>query len=347
MFELMNLVRSELRQPFAPVWVARDTAAIYLDANESPWDNQLNRYPTQPKVLLQSLAKLYDVDPSQVLLTRGSDEGIDLVTRLFCEASKDSVIICPPTFSMYAFWANIQGARSVEVPLNTEQGFSLNRNKLLEAVTPKTKLIFLCSPNNPTGNLIPIDQIISICEAVSQTAMVVVDEAYIEFANSQSMTAYLSRYKNLIILRTLSKAYGLAGLRCGVVLADAALIALLQAIMPPYPYSVLMMDSALRAMDESNLEQVNAQIAILIEQKKYLAQELKKLPLVIKQWPSCANFLLIQVQDATKVVAKCAKKGVQLRNISSRYLPNAVRISIGKPAENQQLIQILQKVSES
>ena len=228
-----------------------------LHANELPWrglgDNTstgLNRYPEpQPRELAERLAALYGVPVERILMGRGSDEAIDLLVRGFCRAEHDRIMICPPTFGMYKVAAGIQGADTVEVPLVREQGFQLDEASILDRWVPGTKILFVCSPNNPTGNLLDAQAIERLCMRLAGKALVVVDEAYAEFSGAASLCARLDRHSNLVVLRTLSKAYALAGARCGTLLGDPALVDLLKRMIAPYALTAPTIEAALHALE--------------------------------------------------------------------------------------------------
>lgn len=315
--------------------------SIWLDANENPWNNSpYNRYPEpQPSLLVANLSQIYDVELDQILITRGSDEGIDLLVRLFCGAGKDQIMICPPTYGMYKVAATIQGAGIVEIPLNKEQDFSLNLPEILENWRSSIKLIFLCSPNNPTGNLLATSDILSLCEKVDKKSIIVVDEAYIEFSTSNSLAKYLKDYPNLIVLRTLSKAYGLAGIRCGVTIANTEIIQLLKKIIAPYPIPKPIVNIASQSF---NTDIFKKQIKIMHQERSRLFDFLSKLSFVKKVWKSEANFLLFEVSDSKMLLNACLNKGIVLRDRSSEHnLSNCIRVTIGNPTENTFLMEVL------
>ena len=320
---------------------------IWLDANENPWDSVLNkkynRYPEpQPCSLIALLTSLYKINLEQILITRGSDEGIDLLVRLFCRAGQDHIMICPPTYGMYKVAATIQGARVVEIPLIKTENFSLNLEAILKNWQPNIKLIFLCSPNNPTGNLLATSDILSICRQLKGKAIVVVDEAYIEFSMTDSLSKYLNDYSNLVILRTLSKAYGLAGIRCGATLANPGIIQALKKIIAPYPISRSVVDIAFQQL---NLNGINKQVALINQEKDKLFTFFSKLCFVKKTWESRANFLLFEVNDSQQVMEVCLKRGIVLRDRSHEYnLKNCIRATIGTPDENKFLMEVLSYV---
>ena len=320
---------------------------IWLDANENPWQQALlyNRYPEpQPSALVAVLSALYAVEENQVLVTRGSDEGIDLLVRLFCAAGKDKILICPPTYGMYQVAASIQGAAVMTVPLIREDNFKLNTKKILEVWQPSIKIIFLCSPNNPSGNLLASSDILALCEKLKNQAIIVVDEAYIEFAAEASLVKNLNDYANLIILRTLSKAYGLAGLRCGVTIANSEIIQLLKKIIAPYPISRPVTELVIQQL-KYNLQNTQQQISQVILERDKLYQLMSQLPWIKNIWKSQANFILFEAENAQLILKMCAKLGLILRDRSQEYgLSNCIRISIGLPQENQLLMEVLQNV---
>ncbi len=355
MNKLEDLIRPDLQQ-FSPYSSARDEAKkgkIWLNANELPWAieemqaMQINRYPQkQPADLIEQLAPIYSVEAKQMALLRGSDEVIDLLIRLFCRAEKDALMICPPTFGMYAVYGQLQGAKVIEIPLLKEEGFQLNVNTIMQQWNPSVKLIFLCSPNNPTGNLINSADIFALCQQLRGKSMIVVDEAYVEFASQPSLANAIREYDNLIILRTFSKAYGLAGARCGLLLAQPAIVKWIYAIMPPYPLSAFTIQAVLQAISPDQLKQLRQQIDCIKTQRSYLAKQLEQMPIIKKVWPSDANFLLVEFNDdAKKIMNLCGEQGIVLRDMSNRLLlQNCIRISIGSPEENAQLINVLQGV---
>lgn len=321
-----------------------------LHANEMPWRAEgdgslagLNRYPEpQPPELIERLAELYGVDRSQLLAGRGSDEAIDLLVRAFCRARQDSVIICPPTFGMYKVAARIQGADVIEVPLRRDQGFALDREAILAAWHPQVKIVFLCSPNNPTGNLLDAAEIERLCNDLEGKALIAVDEAYVEFAATPGFTKLLSRYANLVTFRTLSKAYALAGARCGVLLAHPDIVNLLKRIIPPYALPSLTVEAVMKLTATSSRQEATAHIATLLEERERLAAGLRQSPLIQRVWPSDANFLLVECVDADGVLA--AARSVQLIIRDQRAqptLPNCLRISVGTPGQNLRLLGAL------
>lgn len=318
---------------------------VWLDANENPETPSVgaplhNRYPQpQPADLLARLARLYRVRPNNLLVTRGSDEGIDLLLRAFCRAGRDAILITPPTYGMYKVAAAIQGARVLTAPLDARRDFALDARAVLRAVTPATKIVFFCSPNNPTGALLDRAAVARIARALLGRAIVVVDEAYVEFSGATSLAAEIGRRPNLVVLRTLSKAYGLAGIRCGATLADPALIGVLQKIIAPYPIPGPVLEAALAALSPAGLAAARRSVKELVAARKRLARDLEKLPAVRHVWPSDANFLLVQVDGAARLMALARERGVVLRD-RSRDFPDTIRITVGTATENALVLEV-------
>jgi histidinol-phosphate aminotransferase len=322
-----------------------------LHANEMPWRAEgdasaagLNRYPEpQPPELIERLAELYGVGTSQLLAGRGSDEAIDLLVRAFCRAGEDSVILCPPTFGMYKVAARIQGAGVIEVPLLKDEGFALDRAGILKAWKPQVKIVFLCSPNNPTGNLLDPAEIERLCSELDGKALVAVDEAYVEFADTPGFTRLLPRYPNLVTFRTLSKAYALAGARCGVLLAHPEIVSLLKRIIPPYALPSLTVEAVMQLTAPENRAAAAAHIGTLLVEREKLSVALRQSSLIRRVWPSDANFLLVECTDAERVLA--AVRSVQLIIRDQRaqpMLPGCLRITIGTPEQNRRLLAAIE-----
>jgi histidinol-phosphate aminotransferase len=354
MDKLINLIRPDLLT-FKSYSSARDEAIqgkIFLNANESPYPSIfddgifINRYPEkQPKELVTQLSSIYQVAENNIVLSRGSDEVIDLLTRLFCRAGQDSIMICPPTFGMYEVCAHLQGANVIEVPLIKEKNFQLDLTAILASWLPSVKIIFLCSPNNPTGNVFNTEDIFYLCDYFDNKSIIVVDEAYIEFSDTPSVSQYINRYENLVVLRTFSKAYGLAGARCGSLLAQENLVQWVKKIMAPYPLSALTAQTVLKNISSSRLTQIQQQVITVKAERTWLFNKLKEISMMKNVWPSEGNYLLVEVQDAEKIVKECAKLGIILRNMHSKLgLENCLRISIGLHEENEQLINALKNM---
>lgn len=346
MNETLNLIRPDLRDLCAYVPAAPDRDMLRLHANESPYDSgaALNRYPEpQPGKLIQRLATMYNVAAANVLPTRGSDDGIDLLVRCFCRAGQDSILICPPTFGMYEVAARLQNAGVYKVPLDNQ--FAINLPAVVDACTDTTRLVFICSPNNPTGSLASLETIAKLCNRLARTALVVVDEAYIEFANADSCTTLIDEYPNLVVLRTLSKAHALAGARCGALIANAKLIDAVRPAMPPYALSSLTVEAALAALTGSKLQAMRQYVATIRATREQLRGELERLAIVRRTWPSEGNFLLAEVQDSDRVLDACRRQQILIRDMGSQTgLAQHVRITVGTTEQNQRLLQTLRSL---
>ncbi|GLQ46248.1 histidinol-phosphate aminotransferase [Dyella lipolytica] len=350
---VLDLARPEIRtlQPYSSARMEAGGGQIMLNANESAWEPTgdaglgCNRYPDpQPDALLQSLAALYGVRREQLFVGRGSDEAIDLLVRAFCRAGEDAVLIQPPTFGMYAVSARIQNAAVIEVALAAD--FCLDVHALLAAVTPAVKLVFLCTPNNPSGKSIPRADIELLAKALAGKALVVVDEAYVEFSDQRSVVDLIERYENLAVLRTLSKAWALAGARIGSLLAGPEVIALIRRIMPPYPLPMPCVAAALAELSPSGQAMARENMAIVREQRTIMRKALARLPCVREVLPSDANFLAVRFDDAGTVYLRLLQAGIVVRDIR-RYptLQDALRITIGTPEENARVLTVLNKES--
>jgi histidinol-phosphate aminotransferase len=321
-----------------------------LHANELPWrtpgDNSpagLNRYPEpQPRRLVERLAELYDVGPDRVLVGRGSDEAIDLLVRAFCRAQQDRIMILPPTFGMYEVAARIQGADVVQVALDRDQGFALDEAAIVERWQPDIKLLFLCSPNNPTGNLLDSAVIERLVARFEDKAIVIVDEAYAEFSSVESFASLLEHHDNLVVLRTLSKAYALAGARCGALLGDPALVDLLRRMIPPYAVPAPTLDAALHALEPPQLAIARSRLELIVAERERMTAALRTSPLVAEVWPSAANFLLVHCTDADKAFQSVLDAGLLVRDFRRRAgLEKCLRITIGTPEQNDRLLRAL------
>ena len=324
---------------------------VWLNANEFPTavafqltEQTLNRYPEpQPLTLAASLAVHYGVAPAQLLVTRGSSEAIDVVIRAFCRAGQDEVVICPPTFGMYAVAARIQGADVIPIPLLAEAGFALDAVAIgARCATGDVKLVFLCSPNNPTGNLLGEGDIQSVVEAAAGRALVVIDEAYLEFADAASQSRSIARQPHVVVLRTLSKAYGLAGARIGTLVADPRIVDLLRKVLPPYAIAQPCIEGALRALAAPQRRVARERIAALKRERERLAAALAALPCVSRVWPSTTNFLLTAFTDPAEALERLRRNRLLVRDFSGRPgLERALRITVGSPPQNDRLIRSL------
>jgi histidinol-phosphate aminotransferase len=333
-------------KPYVSARMQASGEAITLDANECPWTLfgepgwSLNRYPDpQPEALLAAMATRYGVPEQQLLVTRGSDEGIDLLLRAFCRPGQDRIIDCPPCFGMYRVAASIQGAGIRSVPLVGEL-FELDVEAIIEAA-PDVRLVFLCSPNNPTGASVSYEQVLELCERLGGQSLVVVDEAYVEFADSKGVTALAGAVENLVVLRTLSKAYGLAGARCGVVIAAVAVIEILRRIISPYPLPRPSVEAALQALDPANRQLLARSIEKLKDVREQLAKSLQGLAYVHQVWDSEANFVLARFDDGSDFYDFSRERGVLLRDFGDQPgLQDCLRISCGSETDMQALDNI-------
>lgn len=353
---VLDLVRPEIRAlaPYSSARMEASGGAVLLNANESAWpptgDAGLgcNRYPDpQPEALVTSLARLYGVTPAQLLVGRGSDEAIDLLLRAFCRADRDAVVIQPPTFGMYAVAAHIQGAGVIEVPLAA--GFQVDVAATLAAVTPAVKLVFVCSPNNPTGTLVPRGDLERLLAGLAERALLVVDEAYIEFAEGESVATWVARHEHLVVLRTLSKAWALAGARVGCLIGAAPVVEVLRRIMAPYPLPRPSVAAALLALSGWGQSNMRARTVTVRMERERVRAALAALPGVREVLPSQANFLAARFVDAGAAFKRLAAAGIIVRDIR-RYprLGDALRITIGAPEQNDRVLATLRAaVSEA
>jgi histidinol-phosphate aminotransferase len=315
-----------------------DTAdMIFLDANENPFENGVNRYPDpQQSNVKKVLAKQKKVQTNQILLGNGSDEVLDLLFRAFCEPKEDNVITLPPTYGMYGVLANINAVENREVLLSED--FQPQVEKILNAVDKNTKILFLCSPNNPTANSFSDESVAYLLKNFK--GLVVIDEAYIDFSKKQSWMNELDEYPNLVITQTLSKAYGLAGIRLGICYSSSAIISVLNKIKPPYNVNEL---TQLRTLERlSDPEKIKSEIVSIIEQREELLKVLVDVKFVEKIYPTEANFILIKVDDANKRYAELIGKGIVIRNRTTQPLcENTLRLTIGTEVENNKLTEAL------
>jgi histidinol-phosphate aminotransferase len=345
-----EIARAEIRA-LHPYQHARwEPGLIRLHANELPWrqiddptEAGLNRYPEpHPHGLMKRLAELYEVPEACLLAGRGSDEAIDLLTRTYLRAGQDAMLITPPTFGMYAVAGRIQGAQVIEVPLRRAEEYRLNAEALMAAVTAHTRLVFLCSPNNPTGNLIEREQLLILARELAGRALLVVDEAYIEFAGVPSLAALAAVTPGLVVLRTLSKAHGLAGARCGALIALSETVELIARVIMPYAIAQPSIEAVMSALEPAPLERSRAEVATLIAERRRLEQLLAHSRGALRVWPSAANFLLVEFADPGLAIRRAHEAGFLLRDLSHvPGLHQAVRISIGTPEQNDRLLASL------
>lgn len=336
-----NLIRDNIRA-IKPYSSARDdfkdvstNDMVFLDANENPFENGVNRYPDPlQKNLKKLVSKIKKIDEESIFVGNGSDEVLDLIVRAFCEPNKDNIITLPPTYGMYGVIAEINAVENRKVLLNND--FQPEVKNILEQIDSNTKILFLCSPNNPTGNSFEA----SIVEELVQNfeGLVIIDEAYIDFSNEQSWLSRLEMFPNLIIVQTLSKAYALAGIRIGLCYASKEIITVLNSIKPPYNVNELSQQKAISRLHQ--IEGVESEISELISERKRLKKELESgVSFIEKIYPSDSNFLLVKVDDATTRYNQLISYGMVVRNRSLEPLcNNCLRISVGVSEENQRLI---------
>jgi histidinol-phosphate aminotransferase len=339
-FDLQKIVRKNIRD-LSPYSTARDEfqgiASVYLDANESPYNNGINRYPDPLQQELKvKISRIKNVHPHQIFLGNGSDEPIDLVFRAFCVPGKDKVISMSPTYGMYKVCADINDIVYCEVLL--DDNFSLDSYAILKKVDKHTKAIFLCSPNNPTSNSLLRENIENILNKFN--GLVVLDEAYIDFSEQESFLSVLDRYPNLIVLQTFSKAWGMAGIRIGMAFASKEIINLLNQIKYPYNVNVLSQQKALEMLE--NEEQKNRNVKEIVEERKNLTIQLQKHPQIQHIYPSDTNFLLIKVENAKHLYAFLMQNEIIVRDRSKVALcQGCLRITVGTKEENEVFLKVL------
>ena len=346
-FNINNLVRENIKS-LKPYSSARDeykdvntTEMIFLDANENPFENGVNRYPDpQQNNVKDLLSGIKGVSKENILLGNGSDEVLDLIFRAFCEPNRDNVITLPPTYGMYSVLANINAIENRAVLLNDD--FQPQVSKILKEADANSKVLFLCSPNNPTGNSFSVASVKELL--MKFKGLVVIDEAYIDFSEHKSWLEQLDEFPNLIITQTLSKAFGLAGIRLGVCYASKEIIKILNNIKPPYNVNELSQQRAVVRLQK--MDEVENEISQLISERKRLKKELEKCETYIKKvYPSDGNFLLLKVDDANKRYQQLIEYGVVIRNRTTQPLcENTLRISVGICEENQRLLRALKAI---
>jgi histidinol-phosphate aminotransferase len=351
---LLDRVRPELAAftPYASARRAGFVAPIRLDANESAWDIAddaididagLNRYPApQPATLRACLAALYGVEATRVWLGRGSDEAIDLLLRAFCRAGRDNVVAFTPTFGMYRIGALLQGAELRTLALSPDDDFALDPERLLALCDDDTRIVIVCSPNNPTGTLYHGASIERLATALAGRALLLVDEAYIEFADVASAAALIDRHENVAVLRTLSKAHALAGARIGALLAREEIVDLVGRIAAPYPLPTGSVRCALAALDAAAVARTRERVALVVAERARVMAALARVDDVVTVWPSAGNFVLVRFRDAAAAFARLLDAGILVRDFSTQPgLANCLRISIGRPEENDALLVTL------
>ncbi|KQB40701.1 Histidinol-phosphate aminotransferase [Flavobacterium daejeonense] len=346
-FDINNLIRDNVKV-LKPYSSARDefedfdtAEMVFLDANENPYQNGVNRYPDPQQANVKvALGEIKNLKPQQILLGNGSDEVLDLLFRAFCEPKVDNVITLPPTYGMYGVLANINNVENKEILLTAD--FQPQVDQILTAITPTTKLIFLCSPNNPTGNSFSTESVATLLENFN--GFVVIDEAYIDFSDKASWLEKLDQYPNLIITQTLSKAYGLAGIRLGICYASTEVIAVLNKIKPPYNVNELTQQRALERLNDQ--EKINREISSILTERDTLLDVLNHVSFVEKIYPTEANFILIKVDNANARYDELIAKGIVIRNRTTQPLcENTLRLTVGTSEENKKLMEALLAIS--
>lgn len=348
---IATIAREGIRslQPYEAAVQVDDT--IRLNANEAPWTSSqdhfrrpLNRYPEiRPARLRSALAGRYGCDPRHLMVTRGTSEAIDLLIRVFCAAGEDSMVTTTPSFSMYRHYALVQGAELREVETDRDEDFAIDPARILQACDASTKLIFVCSPNNPTGTLLGRDALQRILDDRKGLSAVVVDEAYIEFAGTASAIELLRDYDNLVVLRTLSKALAYAGARCGSVIAQQDVIGILDAVQAPYALATPVVECVEDALQAESLNEADRWLEDVVSERQRLVETIAELPYVRRIWPSSANFFLVQVDDADELMRCSGNDKVLLRYFGGE-LADCVRISVGTREENDALLRTMARV---
>ena len=350
--DINQLVRKNV-QKLTPYQSARRIGGngdVWLNANEYPvapnyqlTEQTLNRYPeAQPQQVIDSYAQYAGVTPEQVIVSRGADEAIELLMRAFCEPDTDTVLYCPPTYGMYQVSAETLGIKTKTVPTKSDWQLDLEG---IKQNLDNVKLIYVCSPNNPTGNLINPEDIKALLNLVKDRALVIIDEAYIEFSPNSTVVSWLNDYPHLVILRTLSKAFALAGLRCGFTLANKPIIDTLQKVIAPYPLATPVADIATQALSKKGIETMRLHVINLNNQKEKFAKQLSGLPIVEKVYPSESNYLCVKFQSNKEVFSKLWHEGIILRDQSKSIGQNGfVRISIGTEDECDAVITALKAI---
>lgn len=340
-FNVQNFVRENVKAMKA-YSSARDEfkdaygAQVFIDANENPNETGLNRYPDPNQSTLKRLiSRIKNIPEDNILLGNGSDEVLDLIFRAFLEPKEDQIITNPPTYGMYKVLANLNNISVREVLLTHD--FQLDVDQIINAIGTQTKAVFVCSPNNPTGNLMRFEDIEKI---LAHDVLVVIDEAYIDFANQQSWINFMQHYPNLIVIQTLSKAFGLAGIRLGMCFANTNIIEILKKIKMPYNVNTLTQDKAIEMISDQGL--ISNQIKNILDQRAYLIHALEEISYVEKIYPTNANFVLIKVDDANKKYQDLVDRGIVVRNRTNEPLcHNCLRLTVGTKTENIKLIETL------
>ena len=347
-FNLDSIIRENVKglRPYSSArdeYVSDGSKMVFLDANENPFENGVNRYPDPKQRSLKALlAKQKDIEEGNILLGNGSDEVLDLLFRAFCEPGKDNVITLPPTYGMYNVLSGINHVENQTVLLDSD--FQPNVEAILNTINKESKLLFICSPNNPTGNSISTKKIQQLLNSFS--GLVVIDEAYIDFSSEQSWVSKLSEYPNLVVTQTLSKAYGMAGIRLGICIASEQIIAVLNKIKPPYNVNELTQQRAIERLAQPKV--VQEEVNTILSERKLLKEALSGIAYVSKIYTSDANFILVKVDDASKRYNQLLEKGIVVRNRTTQPLcEDTLRFTVGTPEENKILVKMLNQISIS
>lgn len=349
-----KIARKDLLSLRSPSPGAPQPGMLQLNANEAaeplPSGDQqstLNRYPElEARQLQNRMADLYEVNAENLLVTRGSSDAIDLLVRSFCRAGHDSVLTTPPTFELYRYFAHIQGVTQIDVPLLRKNAFELKPDEVIAACNNNTKLIFLCSPNNPTGTIIERADVLSIAAARHGKSIVAVDEAYIEYADCASLAADAATLDNLVVLRTLSKAHALAGARCGAAIGAKGTVNVLRKILPPFALPTPVIECAMAALSTNQIDASKKLVNKTIAERERVSQQIVNLANVVEVWPSQANFLLVQVIALAEFQAHLHEQKILIRGLAEQVgLESCARITIGTQAENDALIKAFSSFS--
>ena len=347
-FNINNFIRENIKS-LKPYSSARDeykevtTVMVFLDANENPFENGVNRYPDpQQTTVKEKLSEIKNIPVKNILLGNGSDEVLDLIFRAFCEPNQDNIITLPPTYGMYSVLANINAIENRTVLLNDD--FQPKLNQILETSNSNSKILFLCSPNNPTGNSFSEEIIEELL--LKFNGLVVIDEAYIDFSTQESWLQRIKEFPNLIITQTLSKAYGMAGIRLGICYASEEIISVLNSIKPPYNVNELTQHIAIQGLNSIGV--TNNQVNEILEERKNLIVNLKSISFISEVYPTDANFVLVKVDDATKRYHQLIEKGVVIRNRTTQPLcEDCLRFTVGTECENKKLRSALEQLAVS
>jgi histidinol-phosphate aminotransferase len=354
MSTVLDLARSDLRnlRPYEPG--AYEPGMIRLNANESPWrlpsdptERGLNVYPPpRPQALRETLSRYYQAAPDSLLVTRGSSEAIDVLIRGFCQAGRDSILITPPTFDMYRVYATIQGAGIQTVDLDPGNGFAFDLDGVVARIDDSTKIVFVCTPNNPTGTIVPRQTLLTLAEATAGQALLVVDAAYQEYAEDQGLVELRARFEHVVVLRTLSKFVALAGARCGALLAEPAVVAYLENVLPPYTFPTPSIEIVLSAFEEESLAVARQRVKLIRSERKRLSEALAALPNVLAVYPSEANFVFAVLRDKRPFLDAARRAGILVRAFSGDpRLIDSIRVTVGRPEENDKLLQAIANVN--